>query len=228
MSVYQSAILPKVSEFLASEYNVCATLELSDHEGSPCMQICVGDRWQNAATLVANQEEICNYVVNRLGFFRWIAIMVTDGGKQCYYCAPWHTIIRANLMEDLTLFVDQSSRDGDLAKELLDSNFSGAIVTCDDNIVLLASPEIIRTANQKQDEIIGKSLSPLWADHQDTLNDLHRDLKRNLILSDYQYVSGTRDDNNEVISRRFSAREIRLVRFMGRICRMTLGVEIID
>ena len=228
MRLYQSAILPKINEHLLSQYGVRAGIELTTHQGDPCIQIQLGDRWQDAATLVCNEKELCDYVVNRLGFFRWIAIMVTDGGKQCHYCAPWHTIIRANIMEDLTLFVDQSSRDGDLAKELLDSHFSGAIVTCDDNIVLLASPEIIRTANQKQDEIIGKSLSPLWADHQDTLNDLHRNLKQNLLLSDYQYVSGTRAANNEVVSRRFCAREIRLVRFMGRICRMTLGVEIID
>ncbi|MBD1864203.1 MULTISPECIES: hypothetical protein [Trichocoleus] len=119
--------------------------------------------------------------------------------------------------------------DGDIAKRILDSGVSCGVVDFKTNILLCASQEVIKTSGRKAFSIQGKDLNDLW--DKQILADLNRDLQQQGKLTDACYTAkswANKEGTWQTEEHRFRAQTIEVVKFLGRWCRLTYGIEISD
>jgi len=191
----------------------------------PALRIQCANR-ESADRLWIRRYEISKTLLRQLGFCHWVII----GLKDITFYSPWQTIyMQREVMNKINYRITPRA-DVELAKMILDSPTSCAIVAMETNIILAASPGITATTDKTSAELINTSLDDLWADHQQDLDEMHQNLRRQGTLKDYCYTAGSWTNINnawEVMSHRFRAQRIEAVEFMGQLCRLTYGVEII-
>jgi hypothetical protein len=172
--------------------------------------------------LWSRRREISD-TAQRLGI-KWIILCL--GGKVFY--PPW----RATTYSSIKSMIHQPQltlSDGDIAKRILDSGLSCGVVDINANILLCASQEIATTSGQDAFAIQGKSLDDLW--DKQVLADLNRELKQQGRLEDVYYRARSwvqKDGIWQTEERNFHAQSIEVVKFLGRWCRLTYGIEISD
>lgn len=156
----------------------------------------------------------------------WLIVRV----KGVDFFPPWKITTGCSLMLSEFLIKSNDSS-GKLAARLLDSSLSGAIVDIETSKLLLASESIVNTNGKEACMVIGQSLAPLWEGHEQDLAEIHQGLKQQGYLENHRYYANTWVLRNGVFqteSRLFHARRIEAVCFLGRLCRLTFGVEIVS
>lgn len=156
-----------------------------------------------------------------LGLAQWV-ILCLDGE---IYCPPWR--VTADSSKKMIQVANLTLSDGDIAKRILDSGLSCGVVDFKTNILLCASQEIIKTSGRDAFAIQGKDLNDLW--DKQILADLNRDLQQQGKLTDARYTAKSwvhKEGIWQTEEHGFRAHTIEVVKFLGRWCRLTYGVQI--
>lgn len=193
-----------------------------------------------ALNLFKFRREISEIVLNS-GFGEWIFLSV---GTVHY------PVWKARKMVNSTdLQIHESSwTDGDLAKSILDSPYSAAIVNLQTNQLVTASKHIEKTNGMPQLKLLTRrpfeyidlhgnlrigiegDQNATWEANFQELFDLNRDLQQQGRLENRSYRSANweqRDGMWYVVPRKFRARSVQLVNFMDQLCRLTHDVEVV-
>lgn len=157
------------------------------------------------------------------GIAKWV-ILCLDG--KAFY-PPWQAETYSS--KTMLQIANPTVSDGDIAKRILDSGLSCGVVDFNSNILLCASQEIAATIGRDAFAIQGRNLNDLW--DQKILTDLNRDLKQQGKLEDFRYTAKSwvrKDGIWQTEEHEFCARSVEIVKFLGRWCRLTYGIEIAD
>lgn len=169
------------------------------------------------------RREISNKAV-ALGLAKWV-ILCLEG--EIFY-PPWRAITYSSV-NNMIYQSQLALTDEEITKRILDSGLSCGLVDFNTNTLLCASQEIAATIGRDVIAIQGKNLDDLW-DRQ-TLADLSRELKQQGKLEDFRYKAKKwvqKDGLWQTEEHNFRAQSIEVVKFLGRWCRLTYGIEVDD
>ena len=172
--------------------------------------------WENRGKLVASAEA-CGYT----GF-----LFILLQGE--HYSAP----LELNAIKGVNMILPQQNGTSvDLARRILDSDKSCAIVDVNTNRLRLASDQIHLTSGRdvfwmEQNTDMDKMWNP------SVLEDLNRDLRQQGSLSDFTYEAYSWEfDLDENIwrrrTRKFHAQKFELTTYRGRLARVSWGVSVV-